>query len=187
MSGDTKPNVPLLVTKRLVCRPATAADADALHAIYADARAMRWWSHAPHTAVEQTRARHAGNLSAADWRMWAITLAGDDRAIGTLTAHEKRQGGVAEIGYSLVRAHWGKGLAREAVGALLDRLFAVEGYRRAFADTDPDNAASNRLLDALGFQCEGHLRGEWDTHIGIRDSLIWGLLRHEWLAARPSS
>ena len=186
MSGNTQPNVPLLITERLVCRPAVAGDADALHAVFADVHAMRWWSHAPHTAVEQTRARHAGNLSAADWRMWAITYAGEDRAIGTLTAHEKRQGGVAEIGYSLVRAHWGKGLAREAVSALLDQLFWVEGYRRAFADTDPDNAASNRLLEALGFRCEGHLRAEWDTHIGVRDSLIWGLLRNEWRPA-PSS
>ncbi|MBA4234181.1 MAG: GNAT family N-acetyltransferase, partial [Ralstonia sp.] len=25
------------------------------------------------------------------------------------------------------------------------------------------------------------LRGEWETHIGVRDSYIWGLLRDEWV------
>jgi RimJ/RimL family protein N-acetyltransferase len=173
---------PVLTTAKLVLRPAVEADADALHAIYADEVAMRWWSHGPLSAVEESRAKVRQALAATDWRMWAITLVGDDTAIGTLNAHAKRQGGVAEIGYSLTRAHWGNGLAREAVTALLDQLFA-EGNRRVFADTDPDNAASNRLLETLGFTLEGRLRGEWETHIGVRDSLIWGLLREEWRLA----
>ncbi len=33
---------------------------------------------------------------------------------------------------------------------------------------------------AIGFQREGHLRAEWETHIGIRDSLIFGMLAAEW-------
>ncbi len=104
---------------------------------------------------------------------------GDRRAIGTLAAGDRREG-VAEIGYMLARPHWGKGLAREGVTRLIDRLFLEEGYRRIFADTDPENHASNRLLESLGFRCEGRLREEWETHIGLRDSFIWGLLRHEW-------
>ena len=40
--------------------------------------------------------------------------------------------------------------------------------------------ASNRLLEGLGFTLEGRLRGEWETHIGVRDSYIWGLLAAEW-------
>jgi RimJ/RimL family protein N-acetyltransferase len=166
-------------TQRLVLRPLTVADAEALHAIYSDADAMTWWSHAPHDAVEQTRDRVTRNVSTADWRAWAVTLKGDDTAIGTLAAHEKRQGKVVEIGYALVRAQWGQGLAREAVSALITRLFA-EGNRRVFADTDPDNRASNHLLQTLGFTREGHLRGEWETHLGVRDSYIWGLLAEEW-------
>jgi RimJ/RimL family protein N-acetyltransferase len=49
-----------------------------------------------------------------------------------------------------------------------------------FADTDPENAPSIALLERLGFRREGLLRGEWETHIGVRDSLILGLLRDEW-------
>jgi len=171
----------IMRTQRLVLRPLTSADAEALHAVYSDADAMTWWSHAPHDSVEQTRDRVTRNISDASWRAWAITLKGDDTAIGTLAAHEKRQGKVVEIGYALVRAQWGSGLAREAVSALVTRLFA-EGNRRVFADTDPDNVASNRLLEKLGFTREGHLRGEWETHLGVRDSYIWGMLAGDWSA-----
>jgi RimJ/RimL family protein N-acetyltransferase len=67
---------------------------------------------------------------------------------------------------------------------VLDHLFGAEGRRRVFADTDPDNMASRRLLERLGFTLEGRLRAEWETHIGVRDSLIYGLLREEWQGAR---
>jgi RimJ/RimL family protein N-acetyltransferase len=66
---------------------------------------------------------------------------------------------------------------------VIDRLFA-EGQRRVVADTDPDNRGSIALLEALGFQREGHLRAEWHTHIGIRDTLLFGLLAEEWPAAQ---
>jgi RimJ/RimL family protein N-acetyltransferase len=39
---------------------------------------------------------------------------------------------------------------------------------------------SNALLKALGFTLEGRLRGEWETHIGVRDTFLWGLLATEW-------
>ncbi len=171
---------PIIEGERVRLRPTRLSDAEALHDIFCDAEAMTWWSHAPHERLEETEAKLASNLLADDWRAWTITLVGNDTAIGTLAVNEKRQGRVAEIGYSLVRRQWGKGLAREAVRLAIGYLFEVEGYRRIFADTDPDNAPSNKLLTQLGFTLEGRLRGEWETHIGVRDSLIWGLLREEW-------
>jgi [ribosomal protein S5]-alanine N-acetyltransferase len=170
---------PVLETERLRLRPLTIDDAAALHEIYSDEALMTWWSHPPHSEIAQTRERVALNLAAEDWRSWAITVRGDDRAIGTCASHEKRQGKVTEIGYALGRSHWGHGYAREAVSAVIDRLFD-EGQRRVFADTDPQNSASIALLETLGFTREARLRAEWETHIGVRDSLIFGLLRHEW-------
>lgn len=164
---------------RLAMRPQTIDDAEALFAAYSDADLMRYWSSAPHADIDETRAYLGERVGDAKWRGWSMTLKGDDRAIGTLAAGEVRPG-VAEIGYLLARQYWGQGFAREGVARLLDLLFVEEGWRRACADTDPDNDASNKLLRALGFTLEGRLRGEWETHIGIRDSFIWGLLRNEW-------
>lgn len=171
--------IPVLDTGRLRLRERTADDAEALFPSYADVEAMTYWSHAPHMSVEQTRAKIAE--PSAEWRAWAITLAGDDRAIGFVAVGEKRPG-VSEIGYMVTRAQWGRGIAREAVSAVLDQLLRVEGQRRVFADTDPENVASNGLLKALGFTLEGRLREEWETHLGVRDTFLWGLLASDWTA-----
>jgi [ribosomal protein S5]-alanine N-acetyltransferase len=178
MTRDT----PVLETPRLRLRlrPRVPGDAEALFPSFADAELMRWWSSAPHDRIEQTRERFAQELP--EWRNWAITLAGDDRAIGFVSVGERRAN-VSEIGYMIARAHWGSGVAVEAVSAVIEQLFA-EGQRRIFADTDPDNAPSRGLLERLGFRLEGVLRAEWETHIGVRDTTLYGLLREDW-ACRP--
>ncbi|HEX8421021.1 MAG TPA: GNAT family protein [Sphingomonas sp.] len=168
-----------MTSPRLAMRPIRPDDAVALHEAYRDADLMRWWSCAPHASIADTEAYLAPRIDDAAWRSWTITLAGDDRAIGTISTTQRRAG-VAEIGYMLVRSAWGHGYAREAVSRLIDRLVGDERQRRIFADVDPDNAASLHLLDSLGFRREALLRDEWETHIGVRDSVILGLLAREW-------
>ncbi len=168
-------------SERLLMRAPTPDDAPALYEAYRDPGVMRFWSSPPHGSVAETVdyvTPHAGD----QWRQWVIVERATARAIGTLAAGERRRG-VMEIGYLLSAAATGQGYAAEAVSALIDLLFA-EGARRVFADTDPDNARSIALLMGLGFQREGLLRAEWETHIGVRDSVIWGLLRDEWRVER---
>ncbi|HGS7887185.1 TPA: GNAT family N-acetyltransferase [Pseudomonas aeruginosa] len=162
---------------RLILRPRCPTDADALFSTMADPAMMRWWSRPPFAHVEQLRETFA-NDDQSNWRSWAIVRAGEDLAVGFVAAGQKREG-VSEIGYLLAREAQGHGYAREAVTILIDQLFA-EGQRRIFADTDPDNQPSIALLKALSFSLEGQLRAEWRTHIGVRDSLIYGLLAEEW-------
>ncbi|MFM9976790.1 MAG: GNAT family N-acetyltransferase [Sphingomonadaceae bacterium] len=168
-------SAPTLRTERLVLRQLLAADAEALNAAMSDAMLMTWWSSAPHETLAQTEAYVARNAELRDgWRCWAITTDGA-QALGWVVLIEKRAG-VHEVGYILARTAWGKGLAREAVGMVVDHAFEVLRLRRVFADVDPDNAGSIRLLEALGFEREGCLRAEWETHIGVRDSLIFARL-----------
>ncbi|MBC7985592.1 MAG: GNAT family N-acetyltransferase [Sphingomonadaceae bacterium] len=175
---------PVLTTERLVLRPLVEDDAEALHLVLSDRALMTWWSSAPHRDLAETQAYVAGNAAQDPWITWAITRE-DDVAIGWVVLNEKREG-VAEIGYILGRDHWGQGFAGEAVSAVIDHAFESLGYRRLYADTDPDNEASNRLLKFLGFRREGYLREEWETHLGVRDSVIWGLLAREWGKRRAS-
>ena len=169
----------VIETSRLILRPRDVDDAEALFPAFADVEAMRYWSGPPHTDVAETRADFM--RSAPDWRAWTVVDRASGGAIGFVAAGEKRQGNVTEIGYMFLRATWGSGFAREAVSAVIDRIFA-EGQRRVFADTDPDNMPSRGLLERLGFKLEGYLRGEWETHLGVRDTTIYGLLREEWRA-----
>lgn len=176
-------DTPVLETPRLILRPRRIEDAEALHPAFADPELMTYWSGPPHADAAQTRAELARHSP--EWRAWAITRKGDDTAIGFVAAGEKRQGNVTELGYMLAREHWGGGIAREALSAVIDQVFA-EGQRRVFADTDPDNAASRALLERLGFKLEALLRAEWETHLGVRDTTIYGLLREEWRTSAPA-
>lgn len=174
--------MPVLTSERLVLRQVRSDDAAALFPVLSDEALMTWWSSGPHRSVEETRT-YLEPAALGDWRSWAITRAGEDIALGWVAAHDRREN-VSEIGYILARPAWGQGIAREAVAMVLDQLLVTEGQRRVFADTDPENTHSIGLLTSMGFVREGYLRAEWETHIGVRDSLIFGLLRDEWLAHR---
>ena len=112
------------------------------------------------------------------WLMAAVSS--PDLTSLTISGANKGVRSIGRLGFT----GRGEGIAAEAVAAVIDQIFA-EGQRRVFADTDPENVQSRGLLERLGFKLEGHLRAEWETHIGVRDSLIWGLLEDEWKAARP--
>ena len=73
----------------------------------------------------------------------------------------------------------GRNLAVRALAIALVEAFDTLGARRITADIDPDNQASIRVFERLGFTLEARLRGEWEMHIGVRDSLIYGLLRDD--------
>lgn len=173
---------PTLTSARLTLRPLQVSDANALHPIFADAETMQWWSSGPHSTEAETLAYISQNCEPPYSPTWAITLSGgDDRAIGWVVLIESRKG-VREIGYILHRDHWGSGVGKEAVSRVLDHGFDDLKLRRIYADVDPDNLASAGLLKKFGFQQEGYMREEWETHIGVRDSLLFGLLAAEWLS-----
>ena len=71
----------------------------------------------------------------------------------------------------------GRGLAREAVGRVVEYGLGERELRRIYADTDPENRPSIRLLEALGFEFEGRLRANWKTHLGIRDTALYAKVR----------
>ncbi|MDX2092005.1 MAG: GNAT family protein [Kofleriaceae bacterium] len=93
--------------------------------------------------------------------------------------HEPR---VAEIWYLLHPAHHGNGYAFEAARALVRFGFQELGLHRIYADVDPRNVPSARLVERLGMRREAHfvkdvwIKGEWC------DTVIYGMLDDEWVA-----
>jgi [ribosomal protein S5]-alanine N-acetyltransferase len=175
--------MPTLETKRLVLRQLVVDDAPELFKMLSDDEVMRYWSSGPHQHLNETRSYIAWNADTrADRKCWAVTLTGGP-ALGWVILVPRRKDNY-ELGYILGRDHWGQGYVAEATKAVLDYAFGTLTARRVMADSDPDNAGSIRLLQKLGFQQEGYLRSEWETHIGIRDSVIFGILSDDW-KSRP--
>jgi len=73
-----------------------------------------------------------------------------DAALGTASV-DIDDGGRGELSYWLGRAHWGGGIMKEAVAALLRHARGHPSLRRLIAVTDPANVRSQRILSASGF------------------------------------
>jgi RimJ/RimL family protein N-acetyltransferase len=176
---------PELRTPRLRLREIRADDADALWEIHSDPGVMRYWSTPAWTRREQATERVAfvrGQRERAEVYAWAVADAASDRMIGSIALFELDLAHArASVGYSLHPAWHGRGLAQEAVRAVLAWAIDVRGLQRIEADADPRNAPSCRLLERLGFVREGVLRERWHVADEVCDTALHGLLAREFV------
>ena len=83
------------------------------------------------------------------WLNWVMRLR-TSGLIGYVQA-TLQPGGHAGIAYEMASAWWGRGLASEAVRAMIDELVRQHGVRSLGAVLKRDNGRSLRLLQGLGF------------------------------------
>jgi ribosomal-protein-alanine N-acetyltransferase len=104
---------------------------------------------------------------------WGICERGaDDALIGACGLNDvKAEHRRGELGYWLLPGHWGRGVATECVGAVLEHAFGAMGLHRVGADVDVDNHASRRLLERLGFRLEG-VRRDYERKAGVHIDLM---------------
>lgn len=158
----------LLSTPRLLLRRYRAADLEDFYAYVSDPEVVKYEPYRP-----MTREEAAENLN---WRigtdeMIAVELAATRRLIGNVYLG-RRDYSALELGYVFHRAYWGRGFAKEACAALIARSEAA-GTHRIFAECDPENEPSWRLLEALGFAREAHYRKNVFFWRDDRGNPIW--------------
>lgn len=183
---DVPAEPPVLESRTVRLRPLRAGDAAAVFALYSDPEVCRYWSFAPWTELAQAEAWLVERMG---WRPpatygWALADPAGDELVGTvslfaLSGPNQR----AELGYSLLPARQGRGLAREGVRMALAFGFGELGLQRIEADVDPRNQPSWRLLEHFGFQREGLLRNRWRVGDTFADSWMYGLLRDDYRRA----
>ena len=178
-------------TERLDIRVMRPGDAPALTAYRSDpdiARFQDWPLPYTESDAHKMLAGQADltDLPPTGWVQLAVDREGV--MVGDLAVNVTADGHVAEVGYTLAPGHHGHGYATEALGALVDALFASTEVHRIVASLDPGNTPSLRVLERLGFSFEGLaresllIRGSWV------DDLTYSLLRDDriaWTAERP--
>jgi RimJ/RimL family protein N-acetyltransferase len=147
-----------ITTGRLRLRRPRASDEAAMVALDSDPEVMRFvGSPAGPRPAEETlaraRQRIAGEHGALGW--WVVEARDDGAFCGLGLLLPMPDGDDLELGYRLVRRAWGQGIATEAAGALVDYALGQLDLARLVAVVYPDNAASRRVLEKLGFTCEG--------------------------------
>ncbi|MBV8599998.1 MAG: GNAT family N-acetyltransferase [Candidatus Eremiobacteraeota bacterium] len=126
---------------------------------------LREFQDIPRVSIDeferQVRARPRTLASGAVGRFeWLIRRRDTGGAIGwvSLRIHDRSRQH-AELGYSLIASARRKGYASEALAALVDEAFAVSDLNELHACTIPENEASRRVLDRVGFDESRLLHG----------------------------
>ena len=88
----------------------------------------------------------------------------------------------AEIGYAITHdAYKEKGYMKEALKTILGYGFKKMGLHRVEAFIGPNNIASQTLVRGMGFQLEGRLREHYVKNGTAEDSLVFSLLKNEYI------
>ena len=155
------------------------ADGPALHAIFGDEASCRYLTRPATQCVADTVAMMREWMGNGDDINWVIADTPDGPALGRVSIYPRGKNNVWDAACMIAPSARGRNLAVRALAMALEEAFDTLGARRITADIDPDNQASIRVFERLGFTLEARLRGEWEMHIGVRDSLIYGLLRDD--------
>jgi RimJ/RimL family protein N-acetyltransferase len=143
---------PEITTARLLLRPLTEGDVDALVPIYTDPDVTRYYrSPIPdREAVEQAVGRRLSLTLAPGMGSWVLER--DDQVVGLghLWLSRELPGALPEAGWLLGRAHWGQGLATEAATAIIDHGLRRLGLPAVWALVHHDNKPSLAVARRLG-------------------------------------
>ncbi len=171
---------PVLKTERLILRKTEMTDAPAMFVQRSDPRIMKYLDRKPCETVEEAAAfirMITDNLDNNNGISWAITTHDSDEMIGSIAiwriVKEHYRG---ELGYVLLPEYQGKGMMYEALNAVIAYGFTDMGLHSLEANINPDNAASQKVLERHGFVREAYFRENYYSNGKFLDSAIYSLV-----------
>lgn len=174
-------------TSRLIIRPVVETDLAGLLAIHSVDEVNRFLPYVTWTGMADANAWFERAMKRQDdgiSKQFVLIEKSTDTVVGSCVLFDfETDSARAELGYALGKPYWRTGLMREALTAFITYAFDALSLRRLDAKVDPENAASHQLLLKLGFTHEGRLRQRSVIKGEIKDSNVYGLLRHEWPVA----
>ncbi|WP_062303792.1 GNAT family N-acetyltransferase [Demequina subtropica] len=154
-----------LETARLLLRPFSADDAADVHVYASDPAVCRFTDWGPNSE-EDTRSWLAHAVEAGIPAHWAITLRDDavggagriaaGTVVGGIGVYGQDRGpldstpGVRELGWVVRRDLWGRGIATEAVHAVIEALREDDALEQVHARCRPEHKASAKVMAHLG-------------------------------------
>jgi [ribosomal protein S5]-alanine N-acetyltransferase len=175
---------PTIHTPRLLLRPFTTGDTEAIYALMSNTHVLRYWDAPPwHDPSRADRfITHSAEMAQEDSGIrLAIERTSDGAFIGWCSIMNWDPNyHIAMIGYCLSDSAWGQGFATEAARAALQWAFDTLNLNRVQSGADTRNRASERVLEKLGFVREGTLRESCIVNGEVSDDSVYGLLRREW-------
>jgi [ribosomal protein S5]-alanine N-acetyltransferase len=156
----------LLETDRLLLREFDEADALAYYSLGSDPLITRYTGAPPLTSLEQAlevlRSNPLADYQRRGFGRWACVLRQSGAVIGFAGLKWLDELQEVDLGYRLLPAYWGRGLATEASQAALNYGLRHLKLQRVIGLVDPANLASVRVLEKLGMTRTGMLEYRGD-------------------------
>jgi ribosomal-protein-alanine N-acetyltransferase len=176
---------PLLETDRLLLRRIDPSDADVILALRGNPELMKYIPR----PLAKTKEDALAFIEMIDtnWETntaitWSITLKEDSTTIGNIGYYRiQPENHRAEIGYMALAEYHGKGYVTEAIQALLRYGFEQMQLHSVEAVIDPNNIASERVLQKNGFVKEAHLIENEMWNGTFLDTVIYSLLKRNYI------
>lgn len=141
---------PIVETERLLLRPVTLDDLEAMFDYVSDKDNTRY-TFPTNQSLEETKNNIAQFYLANPLGRWGIELKSNGKFIGTIDLHKidsvlKK----AAIGYIINKKYWNQGLATEANRAVIELAFEKIGMNKLTALHDKNNPASGKVMEKSG-------------------------------------
>ncbi|GAA3768849.1 GNAT family N-acetyltransferase [Flavobacterium ginsengiterrae] len=171
---------PVIETERLLLRRITNDDVNEVFELRSNPETMKY---IPRPLVKNNEDALA-HIAMIDEKIetnvginWAITLKDNPKLLGIIGYYRMQPENYrAEIGYMLSPDFHGKGIIPEAVNVLLKYGFEDLKLHSIEAVIDPENYASEKVLQKCGFVKEAHLKESEFWEGKFLDKVIYSLL-----------
>lgn len=156
---------PIIETEHLILREISPNDAGDLFAYYSDrevSKYLDWFGPESEEHALKIINYWKEQFHEDTFMRFGITVKGENKIIGTIPINPVRGPFRWKlpivVGYELSRDYWNKGIMTEALEAVITYIFGTLDNHRIIAEVLPENVASLKVLEKLGFQEEGFLR-----------------------------
>jgi RimJ/RimL family protein N-acetyltransferase len=157
----------VLETDRLILRRLTAADAEFMFELVNDPSWLRYIGDRGVRNLDDARNYILdGPVAMYDrlgFGLYLVELRDTGAPIGICGVLKRDSLDDVDIGFAFLPRHWGNGYAFESAAAVKAYANEALGLRRLVAITSPDNDASIRVLERIGFRFEKMIRGHGDA------------------------
>lgn len=178
-----KDTFPVLETNRLVLRKITKDDANSILRYLSDKEVMKYYGLNPFTSLDDALEEISWYQSIYENKTgirWGITLKDQGIVVGSCGFHGTvSQHYRTDIGFELSKEQWGKGIAFEAVEAIIKYGFEHLNFHRIQALIEPPNLSSQKLVEKLGFIREGLMRNYEFAGGKFDDLYMYSLLKQD--------
>lgn len=155
-----------LQTTRLLIRPTTLDDLDAIHTILSDQETMTFFVEGTYTK-ESIKAFITNN--AKETIHYSVLLKDSNTLIGKLSYNDWFMTRTKEIGWIFNKGYTKKGYCTEAAEAVVNYAFTEDKIHRLIATCQPENTSSKRVCEKLNMRLEGHFK----QCIHVKDNVWW--------------